>query len=336
MKFKKSTSTRSGFTLIELLVVIAIIAVLAAILFPVFASAREKARQSTCESNEKQIGLAFTQYFQDYDEFYPPSVTERYAPQGAYAAPGVNSSCVGTNYVDNAQDAANYSIRAILNPYIKANGVWHDPSDPANWTWDGPSSPYPATETAATDNLASKKAWFLSDYGFNFDEGVWGDYGLYQGKAATGLNGYGQSLSTGPTQGAAGTCVPHTVDFQPGGVFNGFGFSGQTNLAKVTAPATFILGADTSRGAGSLVPTPTAGALSISRGSVTAQAFIDPSGTPYSFGSAGPIYDGTQASVIVRHSGGADFIFSDGHVKWMHPEDTWNTTGTVNYWKRNQ
>ncbi len=61
----------SGFTLIELLVVIAIISVLAAILFPVFAQAREKARQSSCQSNQKQIGLALLQYNQDYDEMYP-------------------------------------------------------------------------------------------------------------------------------------------------------------------------------------------------------------------------------------------------------------------------
>jgi prepilin-type N-terminal cleavage/methylation domain-containing protein/prepilin-type processing-associated H-X9-DG protein len=66
-----SIKRSSGFTLIELLVVIAIIAILAAILFPVFASAREKARQTTCTSNLKQIGLAFTQYMQDYDEVYP-------------------------------------------------------------------------------------------------------------------------------------------------------------------------------------------------------------------------------------------------------------------------
>jgi len=62
---------RKGFTLIELLVVIAIIAILASILFPVFARAREKARQTACLSNMKQIGLSLQMYAQDYDETYP-------------------------------------------------------------------------------------------------------------------------------------------------------------------------------------------------------------------------------------------------------------------------
>jgi prepilin-type N-terminal cleavage/methylation domain-containing protein/prepilin-type processing-associated H-X9-DG protein len=74
--------TRRGFTLIELLVVIAIIAILAAILFPVFAKARENARRASCQSNMKQIGLGIMQYTQDYDEMYPRRIFNQGAPSG--------------------------------------------------------------------------------------------------------------------------------------------------------------------------------------------------------------------------------------------------------------
>jgi len=94
---------RHGFTLIELLVVIAIIAILAAILFPVFAKAREKARQSSCSSNLKQIALGVIQYSQDYDEKFPPALT-------------------GT------PPAAFYMLNEVLAPYIKNDQIWQCPS----------------------------------------------------------------------------------------------------------------------------------------------------------------------------------------------------------------
>jgi len=102
----KSSIFRKGFTLIELLVVIAIIAILAAILFPVFATAREKARQTTCASNEKQLGLAFIEYTQDYDEVPPftpwaGAIYPYVKSTGVYACPDdqtvVSASCCYLN-----------------------------------------------------------------------------------------------------------------------------------------------------------------------------------------------------------------------------------------------
>ena len=100
-----------GFTLIELLVVIAIIAILAAILFPVFAKAREKARQSTCASNEKQIGLGFIQYVQDYDEQYPTH--------------GGSSAFAQTFSLGNGWAGQIY-------PYVKSKAVFTCPDDGTN------------------------------------------------------------------------------------------------------------------------------------------------------------------------------------------------------------
>jgi prepilin-type N-terminal cleavage/methylation domain-containing protein/prepilin-type processing-associated H-X9-DG protein len=98
---------KTGFTLIELLVVIAIIAILAAILFPVFARARENARKSTCQSNLKQIGLALRQYTQDYDERIPRG--------SGYLAPA---------NIAAAQAEWWYQ----LDPYIKNKDIWKCPS----------------------------------------------------------------------------------------------------------------------------------------------------------------------------------------------------------------
>lgn len=111
---------RNGFTLIELLVVIAIIAILAAILFPVFAQARAKARQASCLSNSKQIGLALMQYSQDYDETYPGY---RFAIPNPFAA-DVN---VGAN-----ADTATF-LNQNLDTYVKAEGIWRCPSNPNAW-----------------------------------------------------------------------------------------------------------------------------------------------------------------------------------------------------------
>jgi prepilin-type N-terminal cleavage/methylation domain-containing protein/prepilin-type processing-associated H-X9-DG protein len=127
-------SNRSrGFTLIELLVVIAIIAILAAILFPVFAQAREKARQATCVSNEKQLGLGIIMYQQDNDEYYPYGMNWHDAGGGAYW------SGIIMPYIQNGQTPNASGIS-----WTGAGGIWACPDD---------SSPYHNGDYVVRDDV---------------------------------------------------------------------------------------------------------------------------------------------------------------------------------------
>lgn len=132
---------RRGFTLIELLVVIAIIAILAAILFPVFAQAREKARQAVCLSNEKQMGGALMMYAQDYDMTLPRDIMGY--PSVYPTAPA-------------AQQRSGYTTWDLtLQPYVKNLQIFLCPSHtPHGWVpWQGWWNPKPRV---------------MSDYGLNY------------------------------------------------------------------------------------------------------------------------------------------------------------------------
>jgi prepilin-type N-terminal cleavage/methylation domain-containing protein/prepilin-type processing-associated H-X9-DG protein len=117
---------RKGFTLIELLVVIAIIAILAAILFPVFAQAREKARQTSCASNLRQLGLGAMMYLQDYDNRYVPWYGEN-------PTNGKGWSSLLMPYVKNEQmfacpsDGIPRSDRKLGKRSYTMNGDWYSP-----------------------------------------------------------------------------------------------------------------------------------------------------------------------------------------------------------------
>jgi prepilin-type N-terminal cleavage/methylation domain-containing protein/prepilin-type processing-associated H-X9-DG protein len=117
---KTQKRSRQGFTLIELLVVIAIIAILAAILFPVFSAARAKARQTGCASNEKQLGLAMLQYCQDYDEEFPAGDDSAKVVSTSYSFTGGWAESIYT--------------------YVKEPGVFKCPDDPTqpNLPYGGP------------------------------------------------------------------------------------------------------------------------------------------------------------------------------------------------------
>jgi len=112
---------RRGFTLIELLVVIAIIAILAAILFPVFAKARERAKLSACISNQKQLALATIAYADDNDQKMPFGIS---FADGGYA-PGVQQ------YSDGNRTAKSSWMYKLLEPYVKSQDVFQCPSDDA-------------------------------------------------------------------------------------------------------------------------------------------------------------------------------------------------------------
>ena len=112
---------KKGFTLIELLVVIAIIAILAAILFPVFAQAREKARGISCESNMKQLGLAVAQYVGDYDEAYPPAAD---ASNGGNCYQDAATGIYGSTCEPNGWILKVLPYVKTTNVYMQGNRIW--------------------------------------------------------------------------------------------------------------------------------------------------------------------------------------------------------------------
>jgi prepilin-type N-terminal cleavage/methylation domain-containing protein/prepilin-type processing-associated H-X9-DG protein len=188
---------RRGFTLIELLVVIAIIALLAAILFPVFARARENARRASCQSNMKQLGLALIQYTQDYDECFPAGFDN--SPSG--------STITGIGW---GRD---------IYPYAKSAQVYICPDDNRNTVLDlmGTAN---LVSYGINGNLANPKCDWLSSATWNarlshlnapaktvmlFEAALNGDYLTVPVPTAGGYTSYGSvvcwggSISTDPT-----------------------------------------------------------------------------------------------------------------------------------------
>lgn len=142
-----------GFTLIELLIVIAIISILASILFPVFAQVREKARQTSSQSNLKQLAIAFTLYEQDYDDTLPP-------------AGWFNPGAAETTQPDNF---GVYRWPWIVLPYLKSMAVYRSPSDP-NSSFDDPDCSDGVTDDCRSPlNAYYGYLWGLfPSYGYNW------------------------------------------------------------------------------------------------------------------------------------------------------------------------
>jgi prepilin-type N-terminal cleavage/methylation domain-containing protein/prepilin-type processing-associated H-X9-DG protein len=218
MNSKKIAGAKPGFTLIELLVVIAIIAILAAILFPVFAKAREKARQITCASNLKQLGIAMLSYSQDYDEGLV---------QGWYGPSGFNAS---------DPVAGTYKWMDAIYPYVKSTGVFHCPDDSGQGGSTGLYIPYQQLTAPSFANYGS--------YGIN--SMYWG------GGGGINLMGPGNGTNTLSSLNSPASTVwvgdgngSYTIDCQSNGpipvqTVNGYTEIGTVNVSNLSNGA-FVL-----------------------------------------------------------------------------------------------
>lgn len=297
VRTRQSNAKYSAFTLIELLVVVAIISILAAILFPVFTAARDKARQSACASNLHQIGVAWLQYCQDYDEGTPNvCYGEPCNSWGSIVAAGGAPN--GDTYFGGG--AGHYtgghgtSIGFLLYPYVKSVDVWRCPGNPlpAEAVIQAPQAGNCGSD--ANNNDACYAGGFEnSSYAYNFLQFI---------NAAPGnwacSNGQPMGCTTGGTSGttAAGWALPKP--------------SYSVSLSQVATPSTVgVMFGSWGNGAGfGWAMVNTSNACDVEGASLPGSGTycISISTNPYK----------SYPGLVNGHSGGGNCMYADGHVKW--------------------
>ena len=308
------TSRRKGFTLIELLVVIAIIAILAAMLFPVFARARESARKIQCLANVKNIAIAFQMYLTDYDRFPPrehgQAAEEYFSTEPGRGGGGDHENC---NHKQHANPYLRWPV--VLDEYIKNRDVWRCPS---------------AKRSGAA-------GWILPSYGpggylgyLKSTEGQWGRV-----NANCDTSGGGGPCCVAWPPGWGGTVTDSIAQMREAGEDTGAFVQGvgtttnaELKTASIDDPSWFVVCAD---GSGeiwmaSLVAMPDAcrtgcGPYPPPGGNCCAADWLN---CPDS-ASCGP--DWTQKlnffndpqlwKPYTRHLGGSNIGFADGHASWV-------------------
>jgi prepilin-type N-terminal cleavage/methylation domain-containing protein len=274
--------TLRGFTLIELLVVIAIISLLAAILFPVFASAREKARQTTCLSNEKQLGTALLQYTQDSDELLPSL--------GDTHDVNVNGWRTGCSWA------------SCIFPYVKSTGVYLCPDDPT-------VSLVPGSDAVSYIFNAN-----LVDI-FNENTGLIGSGPpTPTAPASTVLlvegRGTANVMIQNPNEGDPTSTPPYSA-LAAGTIYSPSGTGVDILQGSYEGPPPSATNATTYYDAGFM------GGYDDTILSDTCGCDSNPFGLQDAGG--GPMPQQVYFSMDGRHSQGSNFLLDDGHAKWLLP-----------------
>jgi prepilin-type N-terminal cleavage/methylation domain-containing protein/prepilin-type processing-associated H-X9-DG protein len=299
---------RRGFTLIELLVVIAIIGILAAMVFPVFARAREAARKAVCLSNMKNIALAMQMYLADNNDTLPPPEVRQEALDYFATTPGGRGSdrCQEPIKAEERARAANPFLRGIviLDEYVKNRDVWRCPS--AKWE---------------TDVQCVCPVYDWLDY-FQKWEGSWGIAGSSMwGYRITGPcsvmwpNGWGGTLTDNLVQGRRATPEDNPFKASIGTVHQ----AKLTKMSHIDDPVWFVVCCeqgstleDCGQATG-IMAFPDVCAAECS-GCDNADELDDPDEmfTVEEYGD--PALMGRRS----RHLGGVNIGFADGHARWMH------------------